>query len=403
LAELAVNQANLIEDSFAAKYTLNIGGLNWVIPNGQKKTLTVKATLLPTLTTAARDAVFTIAMDDSTVYTDTAGVIYTSLNVSPDKGLSATIGKTIESNKANFVVSLATDNPYAGNVIASTNNTTAVTVLKFTVKNDSDISATINHATTTVVVDNATTAKYITSVELYDGSTRIQSAAPSFGTSTVSNINWENFTLPIAANTTKTFTIKAIVASIPTTDTTFIPGGTVRANNVWMQGVDANSNVVGSTYTLAGNDQHIYVKAPVFTLGTVSFTASGTDNNPQSIGNAKIALGITAYNNDIYIDKTKENAFATSSPAVDGNNTLTSGFTCTNNATKDGNYYRISAGNTANCELNAVLRLSTTTPGQFYQVQVKQITWNTSATTTGNVNQDYGWDNFQTGSLYLYY
>lgn len=403
LAELAVNQANLIENVFANSYTLNISGLNLTIPNGQKKTLTVKATLLPTLTTAARNASFTVAMNNTTVYTDTAGVVYTSLDVT-GKSLSATIGTTTESNRANFVVSLATDNPYEGNVIASTNNTTLVTLMRVTVKNDSDVSATINHATTTVTVSNATTAGYITSVELWDDSMRVQSAAPSFGTGTVSNINWENFTLPIAANTTKTLTIKAVVASIPSTDTVFVPGSDVKADNIWLQGIDANSNVVGQEYTLAGNKQHIYVKAPVFALGSVSFTASGTDEHPQSIGNAKINLGITAYNNDIYIDKRNGKTFATSSPAVDGaTNTLTSGFTCTSNATEAGDYYRISAGTTATCELSAVLRLATTTVGAFYQVQVKQITWNTNATTANEVQQSWGWDNFKTGSLYLYY
>jgi len=402
LAELAVNQANLIENVFAANYTLNISGLNLTIPNGQKKTITVKVTLLPTLTTAARAAAYTIAMDNATVYTDTAGVVYTNLDVST-KGLSATIGATTESNMANFVVSTASDNPYKGNVIASTNNTSLVTLLKFTVKNDSDVSATINHATTTIVVGNATATNYITSVELYDGSTRVQADAPSWTTVTGA-VDWENFTLPIAANTTKTLTIKAVVASIPSTDTTFVPGSTVKATNVWLQGVDTNSNVVGSTYTLTGNEQYVYIKAPVFALGSVSFTASGTDTYPQSVGNAKINLGITANNSDIFINKDSALTYATSIPAVLGTptSTITSGFTCTSNAIEEGGYYRISAGNTANCELSAVLRLGATSSG-FYQVQVGKITWNINATTTNQVSQDYGWDNFKTGSLYLYY
>ena len=400
LAELAVNQANLIENSFAASYTLNVSGLNYVIPNGQKKTVTVKATLLPTLTSSARNASFTIAMNDATVYVDTAGVVYTSLSVS-GKGLSATIAGVNEANKANLIVSTATDNPTASNVIASTNNTTAVTLLKFTVKNDSDVSATLNKASTTITVANATTTSYVTSVELWDGSTRLQSAAPSF-TGTSANVLWENFTLPIAANTTKTLTVKAVIASIPTTDTTFVPGSYVKAANVWLQGVDTNSNVIGGTYTLTGNEQYVFVKAPVFTLGTTSFTASGTDTHPQSVGNAKINIGITANNNDIYIAKSNSKTKAKAVPSASSPNTLTSNFACTSNA-EDYNtdYYRIPAGTTATCELDAVLQLATT-GSAFYQVQVDTITWNTSATTTGEVNQTWGWDNFKTGSLYLY-
>jgi peptidoglycan hydrolase-like protein with peptidoglycan-binding domain len=406
LAELAVNQANLIENSFAASYTLNVSGLNYVIPNGQKKTVTVKATLLPTLTGSAKNASFTIAMNDATVYVDTAGVVYTSLSVST-KGLSATIGTVEDANKAYLIVSTATDNPTKGNVIASTNNTTAVTLLKFTVKNDSDVSATLNKASTTITVANATTTSYVTSVELWDGSTRLQSAAPSFATgATSTSVTWENFTLPIAANTTKTLTVKAVIASIPTTDTTFVPGSYVKASNVWLQGVDTNSNVIPSgtgVFSLTGNEQYVFVKAPVFTLGTTSFTASGSNDRPQSVGNAKINIGITANNNDIYIAKSNSKTKAKSVPAVSGDNTLTSNFACTSNA-EDYNtdYYRIPAGTTATCELAAVLQLATT-GSAFYQVQVDTITWNTSATTTGEVDQTWGWDNFKTGSLYLYY
>lgn len=399
LAELAVNQANLIENVFASNYTLNVAGLNWVIPNGQKKTLTVKATLLPTLTTSALAASFTVAMNSSTVYTDTAGVVYTTLDVT-GKNLSATIGTVGEADRANLIVSLATDNPVKSNVIASTSNTTAVTLLKFTVKNDSNVSATLNRATTTVVVENTTTTSYVTAVELWDGSTRVQTAAPTW-TTTNGAVSWENFTLPIAANTTKTLIVKAIIASIPTTDTTFVAGSYVKASNVWLQGLDANSNIVGSTYTLAGNEQYVFVKAPVFALGNVSFTATGTADHPQSIGNAKIILGITAYNNDIYIDKTSANTFATTTSgtaAISANN-----FTCTANATEEGNYYRIVAGSTATCELNAVIQLATSTENGYYQVKVGQVTWNTSATTTNDFNQIWGWDNFKTGSLYLSY
>lgn len=406
LAEYAVNQANLIENVFASSYTLNASGLNLIVPNGQKKTVTVKATLLPALTTNARSASFTIAMNDATVYVDTAGVVYTSLSVT-GKNLSATIGNVKESNEANFVVSTATDNPVKSNVIASTSNTTAVTLLKFTVKNDSDVSATLNKASTTITLSNATTQPYITAVELWDGSTRVQSAAPSWSTSTATNtdILWENFTLPIAANTTKTFTVKAIIASIPTTDTTFVPGSSVKATNIWLQGVDTNSNVVGEAYSLTGNEQYVYVKAPVFALGSYSFTASGSSNYPQSIGTAKITLGITAYNNDIYIYKNTASTTGIFLPSAPG--TPAYNFTCTSNATEEtvGSdvFYRISAGSTATCELNGVLTLSTSTQNGFYQFAVSKITWNTSATTTDAVEQTWGWDNFKTGSTYLSY
>jgi len=266
------------------------------------------------------------------------------------------------------------------------------------------VSTTLNKASTTIAVDATTTAQYVTSVELWDGSTRLQSAAPSFGTgATSTSVTWENFTLPIAANTTKTLTVKAVIASIPTNDTTFVPGSTVKAIDVWLQGVDTNSNVIADTYKLTGKDQHIFVKAPVFALGQATFTASGTSDHPQSVGNAKINIGITANNNDIYIAKEPAFTSATSIPAVDNSTTtLTSNFACTSNAEDDVTYYRIPSGTTATCELDAVLQLTTSTSG-FYQVQVGKITWNTDSNFTSAVDQTWGWDNFKTGSLYLYY
>jgi len=401
LAELAVNQANLIENGFATDYTANISGLNIVVPNGQKKTITTKVTLLPALTTDAQKASFVVSMTNDIVYVDTAGVVYT--NLSKIDGLTKTIGKAEESNKANFVVSTATDNPVAGNVVASKSNTTPVTLLSLSVKNDSDVSATINKASTTVVVNSTTTGQYITSVELWDGSTRIQTASANLSATTSANVTWENFTLPIAANTTKNLVVKAVVASL--NNATLNGQETVEANNFWMQGIDANSNVVGpdtaAGYPADGNVQHIFLKAPVFALNSAVFTASAGDNdNPQSVGNAKISMNITAQGgSDIYI-KTA----STSLKIVQGTTTVasTSAFTCTSGAFDETGKYRIPAGNTAVCELNGVIRLTATnTQNGFYQLQVATITWSTDNFVSSTVAQDWGWDNFKTGLVNL--
>jgi len=401
LAELAVNQANLIEKSFATDYTANISGLNIVVPNGQKKTITTKVTLLPALTTDAQKASFVVSMTNDIVYVDTAGVVYTNLS-KKDGILTKTIGKAEESNKANFVVSTATDNPVAGNVVASKSNTTPVTLLSLSVKNDSDVSATINKASTTVVVNSTTTGQYITSVELWDGSTRIQTASVNLKSATSASAIWENFTLPIAANTTKNLVVKAVVASL--NNATLNGQETVEANNFWMQGIDANSNVVGpdaAGYPADGNVQHIFLKAPVFALNSAVFTASAGDNdNPQSVGNAKISMNITAQGgSDIYI-KTA----STSLKIVQGTTTVasTSAFTCTSGAFDETGKYRIPAGNTAVCELNGVIRLTATnTQDGFYQLQVATITWSTDNFVSSTVAQDWGWDNFKTGLVNL--
>jgi len=350
---------------------------------------------------------FVIAMNENIVYADTAGVVYTGGLSIKNKGLQANIGsKAEESEIASFVVSTATDNPKAGNVIVSKTNTTNVNLLKFTVKNDSDVSATINKASTTITVNAAATGaaadirSLVTAVELFDGSTRLQSVAPVFeDDATTTEVKWDNFTLPIAANTTKTLTIKAVLASVQEESLIGKGGEFILAKDFTMQGVDANSNVVGDDYTLEGKTQHIFLKAPVFALGTVSFTATGSSDNPQSIGNAKIGLSITAQGgSDIYVSSDPTKTYLA---VVRGSSTTSSStaFTCTSGAFDETDKYRIPAGTTASCELNGVIDLEDSSQTGYYQLQVGKITWGTS--TTPNVEQTWGWDDFKTGLLYL--
>jgi len=407
LAEVAVTQDNLIQDTFASHYWLNVSGFNWVIPNGQTKVLTVRATLLSTIpsTVITNGSGYTVAMNNGIVYSDTAGVTYSTVNVPAT--LTKTVNNIKASNAANLTASLASDNPLMGNVIASTGATTKVDVLKFNVKNDSDVSATLNSGSALVTVSASTTQNYITAVELWDGSTLVASAGPttwSTNSHPTSSVSWTNFTLPIAANTTKTLTVKAVIAQIPTTDTTFVPGSWVQVSTISFTGIDSNSNVVPtdlSTFAaLSGNEQYIYVKAPTFTFTNATFTSSGDQTNPQSVGNSKITFTVTANGDDIYIDP--NNTFATTTPVVsNASGTVANGFTCTSNATQDStNGWRITSGSTATCELDTTIQLSTTTAGAYYQVQVNQVTWKVG--TNGNpVTQKYGWDNFKTGLTYL--
>jgi len=106
-------------------------------------------------------------------------------------------------------------------------------------------------------------------------------------------------------------------------------------------------------YTVAGNAQHIFLKAPTFALCNVSFTASGTDASPRKTGEAKIGLYITAQGgSDIYVS---DNPASTTLKIAQGGNTalnINNAFTCTSNAfVETGVGYRIPAGTTATCEL----------------------------------------------------
>lgn len=399
LAELPVTSANAIQNDFAHIYTFNIAGLNWVVPNGQNKVLTVKVTVNNNLSADVIGKQFTFQMfKEGVVYTDTAGVTYTSV----DHDVASQTLTIATAQKATITLTVAADNPYDTNVIGSTTGTTRVDLLKFNLKTD-DVNATLNSASGLVVTIGTTSIQsYITSIELWDGSTLVQSAAPTWtdGNVTTGDVAWSNFTLPVSAGTTKTLTVKAQIAQLPTS---YI-GSSVKYIQVTtgptFSGMDANSNVVNSTGTVSGNKAYLFVKAPTFAFSGATFTASGDQTNPQSVGNSKITFTVTANGDDIYIDPTSSNTFATTSPVVSGPNTVANGFTCTSNATQDANGWRITSGSTATCELNTTIQLSTTTAGAYYQVQVKQVTWKVGASGTP-INQTWGWDNFKTGLTYL--
>ena len=393
LAELPVTQANAIENTFARIYTFNISGFNWVIPNGQQKVLTVKITPVanpPSTVTGSGFWKFELLKD--VVYTDTAGVTYSTVTGSVITLDNITLSS---SQTATFTVTAASDNPKKGNVIGSTSATTRIEVLKFNVRNNSDINATFNSGIIVVTSTHPTTT---VSVELWDGGTQIAAAAPdAFGTST-----WSNFTLPIAANTTKTLTVKAVIAQLASG---YTGGDTVKIyRGPELSGIDANSNVADADgSTVVGEEQTIYLAGPIVSLASTNFTVSGTTDHPKSMGSAKIVFNITAGGtNDVYIE-TAGSATSTVTPSIAAaSGTIATGFTCTSGATATSTGWRITAGNTATCELNTTIQLTSTSTGLNYQVAAKQIKWGTNGTSypntyTGNLAD------FKTSQEYMAY
>ena len=404
LAEVAVTQSNLIQDTFASKYYLNISGFNLVIPNGQQKVLTVKATLLSPMPSAVGVKGYTVTMNTGIVYSDTAGVTYSSVTVPT---LTKTISNILASNAANLTASLASDNPLENNVIASTGATSKVDVLKFNVKNDSDVSATLNNGSALVTVENATTTAYVTAVELWDDTALVASAGPTSWVNSSSTVSWDNFTLPIADNITKTLTVKAVIAQIPTTDTTFVPGSWVKASSIGFTGIDTNSNVVPSdpsTFTaLVGQNQHIYVKAPSFAFVTSKYAVTGSNPNSgktNDIADTSITFTITANNSDIFIDA----ATGSTSTLLLTTSTSTPSDTLSCNSpaedTSHTGYWKIPAGSTVTCELTTHIVNTIPYAAGFAAVKIKNVAWNTTNAYPVSP-QTYGFTVFKTSNFYL--
>jgi len=291
LVSVPITQANLIETTFAQDYTLDISGLNIVIPNTAKKILTVKVDAITNAVSAVTGTTFTVTiLGTGVVNMDTAGVTYTT--VSGGDVVSATLTLSA-SQAATITTTLATDNPLAGNIIGSKTATTKADLLKFNVKVE-NVNATFNSGTITAT----STAADVTSLELWDSGTLITSAAPN----AAGAVAWSNFTLPISAGTTKTLTVKANLIQYAST---YAGGDMVNVSvGPVLTGIDANSNVVtanGDT-TAVGATQYVYIEAPVFTYVSSSATVKGTGtNNLSDIGDTAITFSVTANGGDIYI------------------------------------------------------------------------------------------------------
>jgi len=411
LAELPVTQANAIETTFAQVYTFNISGFNLVIPNGQQKVLTVKITTVanpPTAVTGNGFWKFELLTD--VVYTDTAGVTYSTVS-----GSAITLDNVslTSSQSATLTVTSATDNPLASNVIGSTSATTKVDVLKFNLKVE-NVNTTLTSGTIKVAVDgtNKVQTSYVTALELWDGSTLITSAAPSGWASASSSVNWTNFSLPIAAGTTKTLTVKAVLSQLPSGYTNDGTGYLEITTGPTLTGIDANSNVVSNATTVSGNRMYPFLVAPTFAYISKNVSVRGTNSetHPQDIGDTSITFSVTANGGDIYIPE-KSNGdtigmYETLTTPATGSTSTT--WTCNSPAVEDtskgaGHYlWRIPSGSTANCTFSTLITNTGGTAG-YFRVALGGVRWYTAATTTAGsfINQTWGLTNINTGDFYL--
>ena len=337
---------------------------------------------------------------DQLVYTDTAGVNYSSASGSDVASQNLTLAST---QTANVTVSLATDNPKSSNVIVSSSGTTRAEVLKFNVE-VKDMNATFNSGSIEITETDTGTGDFtITAGELWDGSTLLASAAPS-STGATADINWSNFSLPIAAGTTKTLSVKLVFSAVASN---YAPAGADKVQVTTgpvLSGIDGNSNVVKAEgNTLKSEEFYPFLKAPVFALSSASLTASGsTSSKVSDMGTAKIVFNVTALGGEIYLPMVGKSGAEIVVDVVKGSATSAPSsiaWTCSN-VTEDSTTktYRISNGATATCEVNAVF---TTSTAGYYEAKIAKIAWDTANTFAGKVSQTWGIDTLKTGLTYL--
>jgi len=386
LAEVAINSANLIEDKFAEEYTLNIAGLNIVVPNSQNKVLTVKGTTLGYFVENAKSASIEVALPGTgIVFTDTAGIVYTSTNNSPDRTVT-TSGS--ESNRATIKLSLASDNPKEGAVVGSKSSSSKVDLVKFNTKVE-NVGFTMNKME--IEIGAAAGTSTLTAIELHDASGLIASASV-----TTTDVTLESFTLPIAAETTKTFTIKGVLASL---GNDYAGTEAYKVNTVKVYGVDANNNLPSDTPTLptSGNYQHVYLVAPQFTLVS---NPTPVKNENGNAADTTLSFDVKALGGDIYFSAVsstfvKDYSFDGASTSASSTFVMdVTGYTEKNDFSK---YYRVAENATARVSLSIHLL-----GGENYaQFKIKQLDWGTSSSVSAFSSTTYGLDDFKTPNIYL--
>ena len=360
LAETAVNQANLIETTFGSNYTLNIAGLNWIIPSGASKVMTIKVTTV-SVPTDAKNYTFTL-LASGVVYSDTAGVTYTSVT---EAGVSDSIYTSSTAQGASITPTLAIDNPLEGNVIAKIDSTAVVDLYKFNVKVET-VNVTFMSATSTATLVGTPAI----SIELWDGPTLLASQAAS------TTITWSNFTLPVAAGATKTLTVKATIKSYPGGDT---GSDGITITGVTLTGLDTNSNIKYVALTTSGNKQNVKLVGPTFAYVSSSQMVRGSATDKSDIGDTGIIFSVTANGGDIYLpsksadsDALYETLTGSTKAAVAATGTITIAGT----ATADG---------TATVTINGVVatvNYGTSTPTSATEVAAAIVTGINAASST---------------------
>ena len=389
IKEVDAVQSNFTEVTFATTYTLRMDGLNIPVTKDTTKVLSLKVTAISSPTYAGTITV--LVPSNGVRGVDTAG-----LNVyAPSAALTAHSFTTSAAQAPTITVTANVDNPLSQNVIGYTNSTTRVDLLKFDVKVE-NVGMTFKGGALTVTDANS----QLTAVELYDGSTVLASASVS-GSGTVS---WSTYNLPISAGTTKTLTVKGVVKASPTAGASFsvsIPATT------GLTGVDDNGTARNNgTQTVSGHTMYVYTVAPTFAYVSSSVEVRGTNatTHPQDIGDTSIVFSVTAHGGDIYIPDDTTSATAIYETLTGGTATTTTSTTwsCSSPAedTTASGYWRIPAGQTAQCTFSTLVTNTDGTAG-YFKVAVGGIMWNTSATTTSAVTQTWGLTNLETADFYL--
>jgi len=151
----------------------------------------------------------------------------------------------------------------------------------------------------------------ISALKLYDGSTLLASIAGEDSDSDA-NATFENLSILVVKDTTKTLTLKADLKPLSAEGKTIAAVMTGSATNV--SAYDSSDVVLGATAcnsgqcvtgTATGKTLTAYTKAPSFAFGSQQILKT-TQAGANDIADATIVVNVTANGGDIYFHKTAD-------------------------------------------------------------------------------------------------
>lgn len=403
VATLPLSSSTVTEVTAGSAWQLQFNGLNVVVPVGTTKVLTFKVSR-PTLTSA--DSSVTIAATSTIRTVDGAGITDTTTLGSRTWNMAA-----VAASVGTLTNSLASTSPLQGSVSglsATSGVTTDVKLMDFSLKaTDGDVNVSAVSGTITTS-GTCTAAQCISSIELRDGTTVLDSVVGA-GTFT-----FNEQSIDVLKDATKTLSVWAKVNHVASSYV--VAGDSITAAVTSVTGTSGPAfTAANSATTVTGNAQYLFRYAPTITLGAVSAVQADESTSTTVYKGANYSISFTVAapaGSDIYVATTSTatvlayNASATvgtskSNSSTDYGGTLVTASTVSGVSSTGSvsGYDKVSAGTSRTFTITGYVPHGGT--AGYNGMHIDGIKWNTTDSLSGTTIQTWGLSDFKTPTVYL--
>lgn len=386
LVEKAISASDIEQDDNNVYWT-RLSGVNFNVPKGTTKTLTIDIDTISAIDNP-RTVTINVYGAQGIRGTDTLGLnSYAALATQRQHVFTA-------GGASQLTITLSPSSPLVSNVLVDgTNGATDVPMLAF------DAKATIDNAVIkTIAVRQTYGSRTANTIKIYDGNTLVASGVASGVGETTGVTTFSNLAISVPKDQTKTLVVKVDypagyglgeVASVSLDKDAAVVYQ--RAD-----GITANATIAAD---IQGSGQHLYRKAPVITLAaTPSITYTPATDNASGTVHAIIALKFTPKGGSMVAPSLESTTigFATSGATISesvASSTFSISYSPATTIYADGNYPE-NTDVTVTYEgwLNGVDPRSAGT--QVVKMVITQLRWKMVG--QNEVTQDWGLDNFVT-------